>query len=223
MSDSDSSYESVEEEAEAAPAASAKSRAAPPASANPVTRSASPSSPRARSSGRGRPETRSVAPARRDVSHSWSPALKGMGKGKGWGWSNRNRYCQHCWQRTSSFDSSVQQHEYWNYTCLRWQRFNRGGVTWEEAGEGAQRQKDRRERRHQQSMFSRVLSAPAEGDMKDKKDHKRRHKEKKRFTSSPVVERERRRPPSNDSRDDCEPRIVRRRGGEYLMMKLKSK
>ena len=52
---------------------------------------------------------------------------------------------------------------------------------------------------------------------------KRRQREKKRRTPSPVIKRERRRPPSNDSRDGYEPRIVRRRDGEYLMMKLKSK
>ena len=218
MSDSDSSYESVEEE-EFAPAASAKSRAAPPP--DPAARSGSGSPPRAASSGhRGRPETRSVAPVRRDVTESWSPAAKGKGKGKGW--TQSFRHCPHCWQRTSTFSSAVQQHEYWNYICLRWQRYNRGGITWEEAG-GAQRQKDRRERRHQQSMYSRALSAPAEYEMKEKKDRKRRQREKKRRTPSPVIKRERRRPPSNDSRDGCEPRIVRRRDGEYLMMKLKSK
>ena len=221
MSDSDSSYESVEEE-EFAPAASAKSRAAPPSGLDPAARSGSGSPPRAASSGhRGRPETRSVAPVRRDVTESWSPAAKGKGKGKGW--TQSFRHCPHCWQRTSTFSSAVQQHEYWNYICLRWQRYNRGGITWEEAGEGAQRQKDRRERRHQQSMYSRALSAPAEYEMKEKKDRKRRPREKKRRTPSPVIKRERRRPPSNDSRDGCEPRIVRRRDGEYLMMKLKSK
>ena len=164
MSDSDSSYESVAEEEEPAPAASAKSRAAPPAGLDPVVRSDSPL--RARSSGRGRPVSRMVPPARREGSGSCSPAPKGKGKGKGWSYTYR--WCPHCWQKTSIHESSVQQHEYWNYICLRWQRYNRGGITWKEAGAAAQRQKDRRETRYQQSMHSRGLSAPGDCKVKEK-------------------------------------------------------
>ena len=169
---------------------------------------------------RGRGRSRDRTPAPREVAPSRS-----KGKGK------QRVLCDICWQQTSSHQSAIDQHRRWNLLCLSWQRYNRGGISWEDAKQSAARRKARRDARALAEMgypatkTSPVLrAAPArrpspsperpershhEGRRSTKENRSRKEKKLKkevkaksvRPSPSPEVVRRRRRPPSSDSDD----------------------
>ena len=65
------------------------------------------------------------------------------GKGKGKGYKGRI-HCPICWRPISNYSSGQQQHRYYRQTCLQWQRYLRGGISWHDAGRWAEYTKNRR-------------------------------------------------------------------------------
>ena len=180
-----SENETVTEEAEAdvarpkakaapAPAAPAPPSAAPPSSAVPKS---PPEGPRPAASGRrkkarapssedGASSSNSIseAPARgrsrsRDVVHAREPSPPREGFSSGKGRQQSRIRCEICWQPVSVYQSAQDQHRRWNLICLQWQRYNQGGVSWEQAGASAVRRKARRDARAIAEQAASVRSA----------------------------------------------------------------
>ena len=114
--------------------------------------------------------------------------------------------CPDCHKSMANFASSVSQHRYWNEWCLRHQIFNKGGVSWEEAGDLAWETKERRQRRHderlrQEAKHDDAPPAPRLESRADRKDQK--EKKKRRISPSPDVRRptKERKPPRDPSSD----------------------
>ena len=89
---------------------------------------------------RGRTRSRN-GDRRRETSPPREAEPVGRPKGKG----KRRVICDICWQQTSAHQSAIDQHRRWNLLCLSWQRFNRGGISWEGAKASAAKRKARRD------------------------------------------------------------------------------
>ena len=209
--DDEDSYESVSEEerppSPAAPAAVAKVAPAPPASSR--TRGASvapavaPPMPGRKKRDEESSDSVSEAPGRREVpTHfdsdvSSSPAKpagsrptspdrrhygerwwRGNGRWKHWGTQD----CPICWNEVGTSQSALEQHQRTNLTCLQWQRYNRGGVSWNDAKVSAVRRKARREARA--IAASARVPLPPEDEKDEKPGHGKADKEEGHKTPS---------------------------------------
>ena len=134
-----------------------------------------------------------------------------MGRHKSWGTQD----CPICWNEVGNSNSALDQHQRTSLTCLQWQRYNRGGLSWNEALQSAVRCKARREARaiaasakvdvavehgkgHPRELGEDRTHETGEGH----KRRKRKSKKKRPVTPSPEVERKRHRdhrPPSSDT------------------------
>ena len=230
-------------EADPRAAAKAKVAPAPPVSSRMRGASVAPAAGSRRKAAGESSDSVSEAPARREVPDRFdsdlsssppcpgpvrpaSPEKKGYGTyGGGGGWwrsSGRHRGggtqdCPICWNEVGHSRSALEQHQRTNLQCLQWQRFNRGGVSWNDAMASAVRRKARRETRA--IAASAKMEVPIEhgkGRRETGEDGKREKEEprprrqrtskrdKRPVTPSPEVDRKRRRdrrPPSSDSDD----------------------
>ena len=131
---------------------------------------------------------------------------KGSGK-KGKSKTNQCRYCQ---KRLGAHESSREQHEWTNETCLRWQLWYRG-YSWEEAERRAGALKEQR--------TSGVGEDPSQEERREKQRHKQERKDKKEkekkkakrphVDPSPDPVRRRRRPRSSSEDSGEGPRKPR--------------
>lgn len=228
LTSSSSSEETVEvEESESseefAPEATAKSAARP---THPPPQPPQP--PRRSEERRGRSEEprfgkRGRSPARRaDTSRGGakrprSPEQGPKGKGKGDKGGENRVQCPFCHQLVSNNIAAMSQHQYWNWTCLRWQRYN-AGLNWEESAVAASRQKQRRDDRARRQLGmpvetpeppkaaparkSRTVSKPvAVSEKHDKKRKKDKRRKAPVVSPSPEVRRGRggKKPPPSSS------------------------
>ena len=99
-------------------------------------------------------ERRPISPERPPSTVSTGGKGKSKGKGK--------ITCPHCWARISSTsESSMDQHQFWNTVCLAWQVYSQGNVSWARAQEDAERIKRFREMTHPDDMENAIASGPA--------------------------------------------------------------
>ena len=152
---------------------------------------------------------------------------KGKGsKGRGRGKSNASK-CPHCWKKVKGGAAALQQHTWWNETCLAWQFF-RQGYSWAKSTEMAQRLKEDRmveggpsdddgpdsanpPPRPDKSWVPTRRSPPRRKEKKEKKhkepkmwkvrknEEKKRKKNKKSSRSPSPVRERKKRPPSSSS------------------------
>ena len=80
--------------------------------------------------------SRPASPERKAFGGWWRP----MGRHKSWGTQD----CPICWNEVGNSNSALDQHQRTSLTCLQWQRYNRGGLSWNEALQSAVRCKARR-------------------------------------------------------------------------------
>ena len=99
---------------------------------------------------RGRSPGRRPAGTRGGAKRPRSPSVGPKGKGRDSKGENRVQ-CRYCHQLVGNNIAAMSQHQYWNWTCLRWQRYGRG-MSWEEAATAASRQKQRRDERARREM-----------------------------------------------------------------------
>ena len=251
VTSSSSSEETVEVEEgsseEYAPEATAKSAARPkaasvePRRSDPVVeeerrgRSVEPRGER-----RGRSATRRARVARGGAKRPRSPEAPPKGKGKG-DKADHRVACRFCHQLVGNNIAAMSQHQYWNWTFLRWQRY-RAGTSWEESAAAATRQKQRRDdrARTQLGMPLETYEAPkaalaeatprkgrsaekAKGSKhnKDPKGKKDKRAKPRVVSPSPEVRKERghKRPPSSsDSEGHGPPK--HHRGPRTLVIRL---
>lgn len=99
--------------------------------------------------------------------------------------------CRFCWRQIPTHGADKEEHRSNSLTCLTWQRFLRGGVSWGEAQQSAQKAKLRGS--HLQSRTSSAVEPPEANppvakpkapevkrtEKKDKKEEKKDKNEKK--------------------------------------------
>jgi hypothetical protein len=117
--------------------------------------------------------------------------------------------CDICWNEVGGFPSALDQHRRWNLECLRWQHYNEGDCSWEEARDRAMQTKMRRDARAIVEQ-SRTRDEPSAGgkrwprdDLRDRSAHMERsapksvivkvHEKKKKKRRSRAQEQARRR------------------------------
>ena len=128
--------------------------------------------------------------------------------GKGHGRDAREK-CEFCWKPVSHFQSSQEQHRWFNARCLRWQRYLRGDCTWTHAGHYA---KALLAARHEEADLDLRIQTGKDTLPHDlgKIDSRAKEKAKKKRRAPPLVpspdspQRDRRRPspPSSDHGSD---------------------
>ena len=265
-----SDYESFEEEEEEEPRPPPTPPPAIPRTKGAVKSAARPPAPRgaARSAGVKvaagvkveAPSSPSVspAPARREArkAEADSPPAAAPAKAappekrprvrgrRAWG----SQMCDICWNEVGGFPSALDQHRRWNLECLRWQHYNEGDCSWEEARDRAMQTKMRRDARAIVEQ-SRTREPSAGGkrwprdDLRDQSAHmgrsapksvivkvhekkrkkRRSHKSKRDEDESPtpeVPDRDRRRRDRPPSSSDEEPRTSKRPRRRQLVITL---
>ena len=167
------------------------------------------------------------------------------GKGKGFGaYGRRYQSCPHCWHEiaVTPRGSGLSQHMWWNETCIAWQLYSQGDMSWGTAQWRAQEIKCRREHEWQwePSFHDEVLPARSAAprdkveeakreeapmydeeatDLRKPEEEKKKKKKKRKrhhgSDASPNRDRRRdRRPPSSSDRSDGGGHKAKRRGGE---------
>ena len=160
--------------------------------------------------------------ARRSERHGRDKGKGSKGRGK----SNASK-CPHCWKKVKGGAAALQQHTWWNETCLAWQFF-RQGYSWAKSKEMAERLKEDRmveggpsdddgpdsanpPPRPDKSWVPTRRSPPRSKEKKEKKhkepkmwkvrkNEKKKRKKNKKSSRSPSPVRERKkRPPSSSS------------------------
>lgn len=202
------------------------------------------STPLAASAKAAPPERRPRVPAPAVAAH---PEKRSRVRGRrAWG----SQICDICWNEVGGFPSALDQHRRWNLECLRWQHYNEGDCSWEEARDRAMQTKMRRDARAIVEQ-SRTREEPSAGgnkhwprdDLRDrtahmgrsapesvivkvhekKKKKRRSHKRKRDEDESPtpeVPERDRRRRDRPPSSSDEEPRASKRPRRRQLVITL---
>ena len=88
---------------------------------------------------------RAAAASSKDAHGEDQPYGHGKGAGKGGkGGKGGRTYCPICWRPIANYASGQEQHRYYSQTCLQWQRYLRGGISWRDAGRWAEHTKNRR-------------------------------------------------------------------------------